>query len=84
MNSGLPFSSLPCALNVTMSPGELSLSGSPLPSRSRSLVTANPGLANCDGELVKKPPSSRWLSSPTTAPPPAEQPKPTSASGAPR
>ena len=51
MNSGLPLLEPPCALNVTMSPGELSVSGSPLPSRSRSLVTANPGLANCDGEL---------------------------------
>ncbi len=61
MNSGLPLLEPPCALNVTMSPGELSRSGRPLTSRSRSLVTAKPGLANADGELVKKPPPSRSL-----------------------
>ena len=84
MNSGLPLLEPPSALNVTMSPGELSVSGSPLTSRSRSLVTAKPGLANCDGELVKKPPSSRSLEfAQATAPPPARRPKPISVRSAP-
>ena len=84
MNSGLPLLEPPCALNVTMSPGELSRSGSPLPSRSRSLVTAKPGLANADGELVKKPPPSRSLAfAHRTVPPPASRPKPINASRAP-
>ena len=84
MNSGLPLLEPPCALNVTMSPGELSRSGSPLTSRSRSLVTAKPGLANADGELVKKPPPSRSLAfAHRTVPPPASRPKPINVRSAP-
>ena len=84
MNSGLPLLEPPCALNVTMSPGELSRSGRPLTSRSRSLVTAKPGLANDDGELVKKPPPSRSLAfAHRTVPPPASRPKPINVRSAP-